>query len=249
MDTIANSGALAAQCKPYNDPGATKPAPMTIDRKTDNLYREITGREPKKSSAVDEMTAAIRRAKGDDARHGGNYNYGAPLKIASDDKLFADGTALCNALRTIQHDAGDRHWRIEMALRDYCHACTSSERTAAAAKLNIAIDELAHFAPTTGGDPTPNYTFIELAAIGRATVDAIEHIHPEARDYHHYHEIGHLPAYTGQPSPGAAVTLPPLTVYQLDAASAGEREAHSAQSVWDMMADACADAPAGGNAF
>jgi hypothetical protein len=103
----------------------------------------------------------------DDPRANG-YNYGAPLPIPSGFGLFNDSLALADRLRDISHEAGDRSWRIDMAVRDVRHACTPGERHKATEALRTVYEALSRFSPSPGSDdPRPDYSFESLAGIAK----------------------------------------------------------------------------------
>jgi hypothetical protein len=94
------------------------------------------------------------------------FNYGAALG-APRDTDYDRGVRLFERLTAIAHAASDRAWRLNMRLRDVRHACDYVEQASALATLFTATQELSKFSPETPEDPTPNYSFEELASIDR----------------------------------------------------------------------------------
>jgi len=170
------------------------------------------------------------------------FNYGAGNPAAVRMQIYKDCEAVAAVLREAVIIASDRSWRIDMLLRNARLAETDEERFNAGIALSYWLATPSN--NPTGGDPTPNYSFDQLAALGAgmsakhagesfydqlvrlATANNLENasvsdkamiertklrratVEPSCeRDL-----VDGAPCepYTGQPSPGVAVMLPPL---------------------------------------
>jgi hypothetical protein len=95
------------------------------------------------------------------------FNYGAPLPIVPGDPLYHDAERLSDRLLHIKREASQRAWRLDMALRDYRHACTVDERAKAGEVLGTVYRDLVKFSPLDMGPAdTGNYSFEQLSALG-----------------------------------------------------------------------------------
>jgi hypothetical protein len=107
------------------------PGEKLIDRLRDHVTGAI---ERGEATAIVEIPAADPRARG--------FNYGAPVPIDNSDTVYRSALALGSRLHDIAHQANDHSWRLDRAVRDYRHATSHPERTAARIKLNNIYNEL-----------------------------------------------------------------------------------------------------------
>jgi hypothetical protein len=92
------------------------------------------------------------------------FNYGAALPVPTTDGVYNLAHDLAERLRAVSHEASDRAWRIDMAVRDYRHATTAAERDAARKTLANVYADLYRYAPLADPPDASNYTFAELKA-------------------------------------------------------------------------------------
>jgi hypothetical protein len=127
------------------------------------------------------IAAAIARAAGRDPDPKANgFNYGAALPYAPQEIALFEEYA--SHLRNVAHTASARAWRLDMAIRDFRHATTAIERNDARVTLHHCYSNLMRETfdrpseanpPAPHDDPTPNYSFDEIAAIGKPLTNPV----------------------------------------------------------------------------
>lgn len=103
-----------------------------------------------------------QRAKG--------FNYGIGWPGAVDFPLYQEAEKVANRLRSAVQDASYQAWNADMLLRDVRLSETTTERYRAVQALRAWLT--ANDPRDSKGDPSPNYSFDEIASVGHTDADA-----------------------------------------------------------------------------
>lgn len=157
MDTLAIGIPAASNCTPYVDKGAKRP---TVDTSAVKVERPTVDKHIAAAfltvDAPDVLPADHPRNRG--------FNYGAGWSYATQNSSYLKCEPIVERLRHAATLASKAAWAGEMLLQKARLAETAGERLAAVAALDAWFK--ANDPRDSKGDPTPNYTFGQIAAIG-----------------------------------------------------------------------------------